>query len=58
MEHPVGNVVVVHEGEDLGLVNIPRVSGRMKDAVGINGKLLAMPLFNADFVCSSNSAAA
>lgn len=58
MEHPVGNVIVLHEGEDLGLVNIPRVSGRMKDAVGINGKLLAMPFLNADFVCSSDSSAA
>lgn len=42
MQHPVGDMVVVHQGEDLSFIDIAGVGFGMEDTVGILGKRLAM----------------
>ena len=47
MEDPVGDMVIVDQAEDLGLVDIAGIGPRVENAVGVEGKLLAIarPVF-------------
>jgi hypothetical protein len=43
MKHPVGNMVIPYEVENLRFINVPGVSQGMKYPVGIEGKVLSVP---------------
>ena len=44
MQSPVGDMVVGHQAEDLGLVNITGVGPGVEDPVGVEGKILSIPM--------------
>jgi hypothetical protein len=47
MKHPVGDVVIIYQVKDLGLVNIPRVGQGMKDAIRVHGIVLPVTRIEA-----------
>jgi hypothetical protein len=46
MEYPMGDVIVLDQVEDLGLVDVARIGERVEDPVRVEGK--ALPVTQAD----------
>jgi hypothetical protein len=55
MQCPMGNMIVVNQGKDLGFVDVPGVGPGVKDSIGILSK--GLPIISQFFLNPSDSLA-